>query len=64
MVSIENVRVGNLLVSDNGRLYCVVKIIKERNNPEGSVIVGADEVNKLYIAPVGRWFYLWDRPLL
>lgn len=60
MVSAENIKPGQLLISAKHRLYCIIEIKLDQENPDNSIITGIDEKNWKYEGTPDKWFYLWD----
>lgn len=59
MVNIKDVRPGNLLVHKKIGVALVIKVDRDLENPELSVIHGCDYDDSIYSGPCEDWYYLW-----
>lgn len=60
MVSVSDVKPGNLLVSARFELCRVIEICLDLDTFENSLISGINEDGIKFVGTPDKWFYLWD----
>lgn len=64
MVSVEEIHLGNLLISKEQKIYCIIKIKNNKKRPHKSIIQGIDENDTIFKGTPDEWFYLWESSCL
>ncbi len=61
MVNIHDIRPGNLLIHKKVGVTLVVKVEKNQEDPDKSIIYGMDYDDQIYSGPCEDWFYFWTK---
>ena len=60
MVSIKDVKIGHLLISQNLKVHCVTQIQINIACPDKSIITGVNKNQEQHSATPDKWFSLLD----